>query len=156
MIKRLSKIMPKERLTVFAEGMFFSLLNYCIEVYGNVWGLNSYDETNRTSRAFRREDNRRLQVLVNEVLRCVTGLDRYASTSTLAMASRQLLVHQRTALFTMTAVHKALVNKEPSYAHSRFHTESRGNEETRNQWNCNRIQHKLSLSQCGFLVRASA
>ena len=43
MIKRLSKIMPKERLTVFAEGMFFSLLNYCIEVYGNVWGLNSYD-----------------------------------------------------------------------------------------------------------------
>ena len=65
MIKRLSKIMPKERLTVFAEGMFFSLLNYCIEVYGNVWGLNSYDETNRTSRAFRREDNRRLQVLVN-------------------------------------------------------------------------------------------
>ena len=139
MIKRLSKIMPKERLMVFAEGMFFSLLNYCIEVYGNVWGLTSYDETNRTSRAFRREDNRRLQVLVNEVLRCVTGLDRYASTSALATASKQLSVHQRTALFTVTAVHKSLINKEPSYAHSRFHIRSRANEEIGNHWNCNRF-----------------
>ena len=32
-----------DHVIVFAEGMFFSLLNYCIEVYGNVWGLNSYD-----------------------------------------------------------------------------------------------------------------
>ena len=155
MIKRLSKIMPKERLMVFAEGMFFSLLNYCIEVYGNVWGLTSYDETNRTSRAFRREDNRRLQVLVNEVLRCVTGLDRYASTSALATASKQLSVHQRTALFTVTAVHKSLINKEPSYAHSRFHIKSRANEEIGNHWNCNRFHHKLSLSRCGFFWRGS-
>ena len=33
-IWKLSKIMPKERLNIIAEGIFFSLLNYCIEVYG--------------------------------------------------------------------------------------------------------------------------
>ena len=155
LIKRLSKIMPRDRLLVFAEGMFFSLLNYCIEVYGNVWGLNSYDERNRTSRAFRKEDNRRLQILVNEVLRCVTGLDRYASSSALAMASRQLSVHQRTALFTLTSVHKTLTSKKPSNAFSKFNLESRNKEGNRIQDNCNRIQNKLSLSRCGFFNRGS-
>ena len=30
-IWKLSLIMPKERLSIIAEGIFFSLLNYCIE-----------------------------------------------------------------------------------------------------------------------------
>ena len=43
-IWRLSRMMPKERLNIIAEGIFFSLLNYCIEVCGPVWGLNAYDD----------------------------------------------------------------------------------------------------------------
>ena len=35
-IKKLSSVMPKDKLAIFAEGLFFSLLNYCIEVFGNV------------------------------------------------------------------------------------------------------------------------
>ena len=35
-IKRLFIMMPKKRLSMIAEGIFFSLLNYCIEVYGNI------------------------------------------------------------------------------------------------------------------------
>ena len=56
-IRKLSFIMPKEKLSIFAEGLFFSLLNYCIEVYGNVWGLQTYDEQERHSTAFRKEGN---------------------------------------------------------------------------------------------------
>ena len=34
-IWKLSKMMPRQRLKLITEGIFFSLLNYCIEVYGN-------------------------------------------------------------------------------------------------------------------------
>ena len=44
--------MPREKLKTIAEGIFFSLLNYCIDCFGNVWGLDSYDEENRQSTAF--------------------------------------------------------------------------------------------------------
>ena len=52
-IRKLSFIMPKERLRNISEGIFFSLLNYYLEVYGNVWGLSTYDEEDRKSSAFR-------------------------------------------------------------------------------------------------------
>ena len=65
-IRKLSFVMPKERLIIFAEGLFFSLLNYCIEVYGNLWGLGGYDKTVRHSNAFRKEDNSKIQVLVKK------------------------------------------------------------------------------------------
>ena len=74
-IRKLSFIMPKDKLSIFAEGLFFSVLNYCIEVYGNVWSLQTYDEHLRQSTAFRKEDNRKLQVLFNKVLRSLNGLD---------------------------------------------------------------------------------
>ena len=57
LIQNLSFIMPKDKLSIFAEALFFSLLNYCIEVYGNVSGLKTYDEHLRQSTAFRKEDN---------------------------------------------------------------------------------------------------
>jgi hypothetical protein len=92
-IRKLSFIMPKDKLSIFAEGLFFSVLNYCIEVYGNVWGLQTYDENLRQSTAFRKEDNMKLQVLVNKVLRSLTGLDRDAPSSLLSSMSGQLSVH---------------------------------------------------------------
>ena len=58
-IHKLSYIMPKDKLNTMAEGIFFSLLNYCVDIYGNVWGLPSYDDTVRKSTAFRKEDNER-------------------------------------------------------------------------------------------------
>ena len=53
---------------------FFFLLNYCVDIYGSVWGLPRYDDQVRHSTAFRKEDNAKLQVLVNKVLRSVTGM----------------------------------------------------------------------------------
>ena len=112
-IWKLSFIMPKDKLRIFAEGLFFSLLNYCIEVYGNVWGLQTYDEQDRKSTAFKKEDNMKLQVLVNKVLRSLTGLDRDTPSSLLSSKTGQLSVHQRTALFTLTSVHKVPQSKGP-------------------------------------------
>ena len=71
-IRKLSFVMPRDRLNIVAEGIFFSLLNYCVEVYGNVWGLPTYDDHTRQSTAFRKEDHMKLQILVNKVLRSLT------------------------------------------------------------------------------------
>ena len=57
-LSRLSHMMPQHRLNMIAEGIFFSILNYCIEVYGNVWGLSIYDEQSRMNTACTKEDNR--------------------------------------------------------------------------------------------------
>jgi hypothetical protein len=155
LIRRLSRVMPKDRLTIMAEGIFFSLLNYCLEVFSNVWGLDTYDETCRHSTAFRKEDNRKLQVLVNKVLRALTGLDRDTPTSILSSRSGQLSVHQRTALFTVMSVHKVLKNKEPVYSHSRLKPVQEQDQPARPHPNCKRVECKLSISRGGFFYRGS-
>ena len=67
LLLKLSKVMPRSQLRIISEGLFFSLLNYGIEVFGNIWGLHNLDENQRKSIAFIKEDNMRLQVLVNKV-----------------------------------------------------------------------------------------
>ena len=154
-IWKLSFIMPKDKLRIFAEGLFFSLLNYCIEVYGNVWGLQTYDEQDRKSTAFKKEDNMKLQVLVNKVLRSLTGLDRDTPSSLLSSKTGQLSVHQRTALFTLTSVHKALGAKEPSYSYSTFKPTPNPGQPVRLQTNCNNVNFNLSISRGSYYYRGS-
>ena len=71
LIQRLAAVMPPEKLKVLAEGIFFSVLNYCVQVYGNVWDLTMYNEKQDRSTAFTKDDNRKLQIIVNKVLRAL-------------------------------------------------------------------------------------
>ena len=154
-IRRLSLIMPKERLKTFAEGIFFSLLNYCIEVFGNVWGLSSYDDQARHSLAYRKEDNMKLQVLVNKVLRSISGLDRDTPISVLSSTTGQLSVHQRCALFTLTSVHRSISSQEPKYSYSSFQHRPNQLENAHHHQNCNPVSYKLSISRCSYYYRGS-
>ena len=120
LIYRLSKIMPKNRLKSFAEGIFFAILNYGIEVYGNVWGINAYDEHERNSPSFTKLDNRKLQILVNKVLRCLTGMDRETAIIDLHRKSQQLSVQQRCAFFSVVQVHKSLLYMRTGYHFDMF------------------------------------
>ena len=120
LIWKLSLVMPKKNLKMMAEGIFFSLLNYCIEVYGNVWCLATYDDQTRKSTAFTKDDNAKLQILVNKVLRSLTGLDRDTPIAVLHVTSGQLSVQQRTAMFTLVSVHKSIQTKQPVYGYSRL------------------------------------
>ena len=45
-MKQLSKYMNKEKLMFFASGIFYSKLNYCLSIFGNVFGLDHYREDN--------------------------------------------------------------------------------------------------------------
>ena len=137
--------MPREKLKTIAEGIFFSLMNYCIEIVGNIWGLETYDEEERHSTSFRKEDNSKLQIIMNKVLRSLTGMDRDTHVSLLTEASGQLSVHQRTALFTLTSVHKAIKLKEPAYSFAEFCQNQPPIQTGRHQANCSRIEYKLSI-----------
>ena len=152
-IRRLSIIMPKQRLSIIAEGIFFFLLNYCSEVYGNVWGISTYDDQNRNSPALRKEDILKLQVLVNKVLRSLTGLQRETPVSLLAAKSGQLSVHQRTALFTIISIHKSLINGEPNYTSLTLKPRPFQTRITRHQTNCYTVDYSLSISRSSFMYR---
>ena len=154
-IRRLSIIMPKERLSIIAEGIFFSLLNYCIEVYGNVWGISTYDDQSRNSPALRKEDIMKLQVLVNKVLRSLTGLHRDTHVTTLVARSGQLSVHQRMALSTVVSVHKSLINKEPHYTYAALEPRPTLPRTSRHQNNCRSVDYNLSISRGSLMYRGS-
>ena len=154
-IRKLSYIMPRDKLNTIAEGIFFSLLNYCVEVFGNVWGLPTYDDQPRHSTAFRKEDHMKLQTLVNKVLRSLTGLDRDTPVSVLSKTSGKLSVQQRTAVFTLNTVHRALQSQEPSYSYSVLKTEDDQAELLHHQQNCNRVSYGLSISRGGYYYRGS-
>ena len=47
MLNRLSRYMSKEKLKYFSNGIFYSKLNYCLPVFGNIFGLDNYKQENR-------------------------------------------------------------------------------------------------------------
>ena len=147
--------MPRKRLKAIAEGIFFSILNYGIEAYGNVWGLTFYDDQSRKSTAFSKGDNQKLQILVNKVLRCPTGLDRETSVMDLHNKSGQLSVHQRCAFFTIVLVHKTLNKKQPEYHFSQL-SPSRPDDMVngrRGRGGLRNMNYKLSISRCSYFYR---
>ena len=97
----------------------------------------------------------KLQVLVNKVLRSLTGLDRDTPVSVLTAKSGKISVHQRTALFTLCSVHRALSTKEPTYSFSSLKQRSMDFEQDRHQSNCNKVNYKLCISRCGYYYRGS-
>jgi hypothetical protein len=94
--------------------------------------------------------NRKLQTLVNKVLRSLTDFDRRTPVTVLHDQSNQLSVHQRCALYTLTSVQKAINMKQPDYSFSRFKPL---NDHTNHQ--ISRVEYKLSLSRGGYFYRGS-
>ena len=75
LLSKLSTFLSRSQFQSVSNGIFYSKLNYCIQVVGNVWGYFTYDEEYRNYSSFTMEDCRKLQVLQNRVLRLKTGLD---------------------------------------------------------------------------------
>ena len=121
------------------------------EIYGNIWGLSTYDDQQRLSIAFTKDDNSKLQILVNKVLRSLTGLDRDTPVTQLQKTSGLLSVHQRTALYTLTSVHKAIQQKKPVYSHSRLQPDLT----PANVQAAARVDYKLSISRGSYFYRGS-
>ena len=145
-------MMPKDRLRNIAEGIFFSLLAYGIQVYGGVWGLDSHSLVNGRSKAFTKKDNRQLQVIMNKVLRALTGLDKETPVNILLKQSGHLSVQQLTAYHTLSTMYKTMHNKEPVYLNSMIDQNRAMLDKTRLQ-SAFHPRYNLSTSRQSFMYR---
>ena len=155
-MRKISRYVSKTRLKLFAEGIFYSKLNYCLPVYGNVFGLEGYKDIGARYTSFTKEDNRKLQVLQNSVMRLLTNSPRHTPTTTLLKSSNSLSVQQLVASQTMVMVHKVIQHNRPAYLSARL--------KARNEDDGRRLQAKgkgiisvpnlrLSISREGFIYR---
>ena len=148
LLSKIVKSMPPTRFKLFTNGLFYSKLLYCLQVFGNVWDIPNNDETNRKSTAFTKEDNRKLQVLQNKVLRLQTGLPFDTLTSDLLKASGDLSVQQLTDYTSLLAAQKSIFHQQPVYLAEKL--------KIRNQNTIGPIHYKLSVSRGGFFYRAAS
>lgn len=92
LLKQLRNKMNNKTFNMISNGIFTSLLIYGLPVFGNVWINNASDI--KRSKAFTKEDSRRLQVLQNKILRLKIHANRYMSTKDLISKSGELSVNQ--------------------------------------------------------------
>ena len=142
---------------MIVNGIFYSVLKYCIPVFGNVWGVDNMDMENRRYPSFGKEDLRRLQVLQNKVCRLKTGLPYDTPTSTLIKASNELSVHQYVAFSTLLLVHKIVQNKKPKYLAEKLKLKVPQNGQIFPHRKINTIStiETLSISRGAFVYRGS-
>ena len=140
------------------EGIFNSKLRYCLHVFGNVWGITNMDDSNRRFTAFNKEDNRRLQVLQNKVLRLKTGLRRDCPTAQLLETAGDLSVQQQTAYFTLMTVFRSVTSGKPKYICEKMKLRRPVNDEIFPQRQLNTItvsNSNLSVTRGGFVYRGA-
>ena len=125
---------------------------YCLQVVGNVWGIDSSDEVNRRFAAFTKDDNQKLQTLQNSVLRMKTNLPRRTPTRTLLSVGGDLSVQQLTALTSITSLQKVIQNGKPKYIADKLNLSTVN---TR-QENTIKIDSSLTLTRGAYMYRAAA
>ena len=114
-LKKLKCFMLPTQFKSVANGLFGSKLSFGIQMYGHVWGLPSMDDAVRRFHGFTKDDNRKLQVLQNKVMRLKSGLDYQTSTETLVKTCDELSVQQTTAYHTLMMIFKIVRYRKPSY-----------------------------------------
>ena len=149
-ICKLSHMMPKDRLRTIAEGIFFSILTYGIQVYGGVWGLDNLSTVDTRTRSFTKDDNHNLQVIMNKVLRALTGLDKETPVITLLQTSGYLSVQQFTAYHTLMTMYKIMKNKEPVNLYQTLQQSRALFEQARNPAHFH-PRYNLSTTRQGFM-----
>ena len=67
LLRKLAKFSSKPKLKMLASGLFYSKRFYCLPLFANTWGLDCYKEDMTRFTSYTKEDNRKLQVLQNQV-----------------------------------------------------------------------------------------
>ena len=151
-LSKLSKHMNKTRIKQFAAGIFYSKLNYCLPVFGHVFGLEKYKESQSRYTSFTTADNHRLQVLQNKINRIITGANNRTSTAELLKMTDSLSFQQMISYQTLVMTQKIIKSGKPTYLARRLYnmpnrTSLRGE---------NRLyqpRFKLSIKSEGFVAR---
>ena len=138
--------------------MVYSKLNYCLPVFGHVFGLDMYRDTKTRCLTFTREDNRNMQVLQNNFMRLLTGMKRETAMETLVMLTKSLSIQQMIAFQTLTMEHKIKNNSKPTYLANRLKIRTEEDSRTvppRRPGMNTTGNKKISTSRVGFIYRGS-
>ena len=153
-LSQLSKVLSNTKIKLVSNGIFYSKLLYCIQVFSHVWGIPNLDEQTRRYQAFTKDDNRRLQVLQNKVLRLKSGLPFRTPTKDLLNATSDLSVQQMTAYSILVTAKKAMVDSQQNHLSRRLKVDQ--NRPVTRQHGRLSIQSHLSIARSGFFCQSSA
>ena len=133
-----------------------SKLMYCLQLFGNVWGIETMDETETRQTSFTKANLRNLQVLQNKVLGLMTDSGYNTPTSELLKKSEMLSINQLVAYTTLVSIFKIKKSQKPRYLAERFGFLNQNEISiNRRQGNTNSIYFKLARSREGMVYQGS-
>ena len=157
-LKKVSSLASKKRLKGIAAGLFYSKLNYCLPLFSNIWGLDSYKEGGTRFSSFTKDGNRKIQVLQNKVARLLVGKEKGMTSNIYTMSTKELLfksgdlsVQQMGAYQTLVMTKKIVLNQKPKYLADKLLPG--GNRETRSGATLPEEKTSLGLSREEFINR---
>ena len=153
LVRKLSKLMPPDRLRIISNGIFFSLLSYGLQVYGSVSGLVRYADGPGRYQAMSRESSHQVQVIMNIVLRALTNLEQETPIWLLLKRSGFLSFHQMCAHSVLKTTQKILTKKEPSALYQAI-SETQPATDRARRHESTEAKHKLSISRESFTYQA--
>ena len=155
MLKMMSKQMKRENLRFFASGIFYSKLNYCLPVFGNVLGLENYKEENCRHQSFTSKDNQKLQVLQNNLNRMLVNARFDTPTEVLLRETNSLSVQQMIAYHTTLLAHKIVKTGKPTYLKEKLQVNNCRIHLREGQGSILQKKKKMSITQEGFIYRGA-
>ena len=124
LLQKLSSSASRKKLQMFASGIFYSKLEYCLPLFVNTWGLDQYNEIDEKYVTMSKEQCRKLQVLQNKVCRLMLPKNlqdqcrlraQHIPTTDLLQAANVLSIHQLGAFSTLLLAKKITTDRKPAY-----------------------------------------
>ena len=114
-IRKLSKSVSNDKLKIFIDSIFYSRVNYCLPVYGNVFHLEKYKLSDVRYTNYTIKDNNFLQVLQNKVNRILTNSSIRTPTIELLQRTNSLSIQQMVAYQTPVTLGKIIKSSKSHY-----------------------------------------
>ena len=154
-MKKMARVMDKKNLQFFASGLFYSKLNYCLPVFGNVLSMEKYSDQNSRFQSYTMKDNYKLQVLQNNLNRVLLNAKYDTPTEVLLKETNSLSVQQMIAYQSAVLAHKIINSGKPSYIADRMQRIEAGLDLRGSKGKIRLVKRKLAITKEGFIYRAS-
>ena len=157
-LRKLSQHSSKKKLRMLASGLFYSKLSYCLPLFTNTWGLDTYKVDMQRFTSFTKEDNRRMQVIQNQVSRLL--LDKGVAgrfkqdlpTVDLLDTTDYLSIHQLGVQGTLVMIKRIILSEKPTYIFDKLKMQSERGK--RSGPSFEPINPSLNLKRSSFLYRS--
>ena len=149
------------KASIFLHGIFYSKLEYCLPLFINTWGLDTYSENDDKYVTMTKDQCRKIQIVQNKVCRLfMPRIDQEncrirrqnISTAKLLEMNNVLSIHQLGAYSTIMLTKKITTDRKPLYLADQFQVSNMTN--TRHRTHLMLPKVSLSASREGFVYRA--